>query len=75
MSTTTITIKELRPGDRFVHVENQKPFIKCDHVITLSDMKTIHTAVGLYDGALTMFRDDELLTVTEITLHATKKGE
>ena len=63
------TIKKLRSGDRFVHAESKKPYIKCDHVITLSDgNSTIHTGVGLYDGALTMFRDDEKLTITEITL-------
>lgn len=62
------SIKDLRPGDRFVLVETQKPYIKCDHVITLSDLRKIDTAVGLYDGSLTMIRDDEIVTVVECSV-------
>lgn len=65
---TIVTIRELRPGDRFVNLVNQKPYIKCDHVITLSDLTQLQTAVGVYDGALTVIRDDELLSVTELTV-------
>ena len=64
-----VYIKNLRAGERFVHVQNQKPYIKCDHVITLSDLRTIHTGVGLYDGALTIFQDNEPLLRSEITVH------
>lgn len=61
--------KELRPGERFVHIGNQKPYIKTDHVITGCDLSTFHTGVGLYDGSLTVFRDDEALTRNEVTVH------
>ncbi|MCS5737336.1 hypothetical protein, partial [Herbiconiux daphne] len=53
---------------RFVHVGNKKPYIKCDHVITLGDLSKLHTAVGLYDGALTVFQDSEPLVRSEITV-------
>lgn len=61
-------IKDLRSGDRFVHDGNQKPYIKCDHVIHLADLKTVHTGVSLYTGELTLFKDNEPLTVTEVTV-------
>ena len=67
--SSVVYIKELRPGERFVHLGNQKPYIKTDYIITCGDLSTLHTGVGLYDGALTVFRDDEALERNEITVH------
>lgn len=69
-----VYIKELRAGERFIHIGNQKPYIKTDHIITCGDLSTLHTGVGLYDGSLTVFRDSEELERSEITVHKIKNS-